>query len=405
MKLLPVVVAGHICVDVIPKLDNVPHGQFMELFQPGRLIVSGPATFSTGGPVSNTGLSLHRLGIPTRLIARVGRDPFAEIVRSIVNSYSTELSAGIVDSDSGTSYTVIINPPGIDRIFLHHPGANDAFRANDVDYELVSKAALFHFGYPPMMHQMYANNGSELVEMLQRVKELGVTTSLDMVFPDPTSPGGRADWHAILRAAAPYVDIFLPSIEELLFMLRRDTYERMYASAPDGNILAQVTPELLSDFASELIEYGIKVMGLKLGSRGMYLRTGTAADLRMLGKAAPVDPQSWSDRELWAPCFQVNVTGTTGAGDATIAGFLSGLLRGLSPEECITAAVGVGACNVEAPDAISGVRSWEVTLERIQSGWKRHLLEIDSDGWFWDDRYQLWSKTNDEGRDDGSIMG
>jgi hypothetical protein len=31
---------------------------------PGRLISTGPVTFYTGGMVANTGLSLHRLGIP-----------------------------------------------------------------------------------------------------------------------------------------------------------------------------------------------------------------------------------------------------------------------------------------------------------------------------------------------------
>jgi sugar/nucleoside kinase (ribokinase family) len=394
MKPLPAVVAGHICVDVIPKLDHISSGQFMQLFQPGRLIVSGPATFSTGGPVSNTGLALHRLGVPTRLIARVGNDPFAQIVRSIVDAYSPDLSQGIVGSDSATSYTIIINPPGMDRIFLHHPGSNDSFRASDVNYELVSQAALFHFGYPPMMQQMYVNGGAELVEMMRQVKSTGATTSLDMVFPDPTSPGGQVDWRAILQAVLPYVDIFVPSIEELLFMLRRDTYEQMQSSAPAGNILTQVTPELLSNFAGELIDYGVKIMVLKLGDRGMYLRTANASALAGIGRAAPASPEGWANRELWAPCFRVRVAGTTGAGDATIAGLLGGLLRGMNAEECVTAAVGVGACNVEAPDAISAVRSWEATQARIHSGWERHPLQIDSSGWQWNEQYQLWTKTN-----------
>ena len=43
-------------------------------FAPGRLLQIGPATFSTGGPVSNTGLALHRLGIATRLMGKVGDD-------------------------------------------------------------------------------------------------------------------------------------------------------------------------------------------------------------------------------------------------------------------------------------------------------------------------------------------
>jgi len=394
MEPLPAVVAGHICVDVIPRLDHLPSGQFSQLFQPGRLIVSGPAAFSTGGPVSNTGLSLHRLGVPTRLIARVGNDPFAQIVRAIVEAYSPQLSEGIVGSDSATSYTIIINPPGIDRIFLHHPGANDAFRAADVNYDLVSSAALFHFGYPPMMQQMYTNNGAELVEMLRQVKATGATTSLDMVFPDPTSPGGQADWRAILRAALPYVDIFVPSIEEMLFMLRRKTYEQMQSAAPNGNILALVTPELLSDFAAELIDWGVKIMVFKLGDRGIYLRTTAAPPLAAAGRAAPADPDAWANRELWAPCFQVKVVGTTGAGDATIAGLLGGLLRGLNAEEALTAALGVGACNVEAPDALSGVRTWEATQQRIAAGWRRHSLHFDSPGWRWNAQYNLWSKIN-----------
>ena len=68
---------------------------------------------------------------------------------------------------------------------------------------------------------------------------------------------------------------------------------------------------------------------------------------------------SWRDRELLVPCFQVDVAGTTGCGDATIAGFLTALLHGSPLAEAMTMAVGVGACNVERPDAISGIPSWE----------------------------------------------
>jgi sugar/nucleoside kinase (ribokinase family) len=101
-----------------------------------------------------------------------------------------------------------------------------------------------------------------------------------------------------------------------------------------------------------------------------------------IGRAAPLSPQDWADRELWSPCFRVAVAGTTGAGDATIAGLLSGLLRGMSAEESLTAAVGVGACNVEAPDALSGVRTWEATQERIQPRDGNAMpLQLDAPGW------------------------
>jgi sugar/nucleoside kinase (ribokinase family) len=96
------------------------------------------------------------------------------------------------------------------------------------------------------------------------------------------------------------------------------------------------------------------------------------------------------EREIWSPCFQVNVAGTTGSGDATIAGFLAAFLRGLAPEDALTAAVAVGACNVEAPDALSGIRGWDETLGRVRNGWPRHALEIAARGWRRDPGLGLW---------------
>ncbi len=42
-----------------------------------------------------------------------------------------------------------------------------------------------------------------------------------MAFPDPAHPSVQVDWRAIFKATLPYVDIFLPSIEELLMALHR----------------------------------------------------------------------------------------------------------------------------------------------------------------------------------------
>ena len=385
---LSAVAAGHLCLDILPRLDHLTGGQFDVLFRPGRLIQVGGARFSTGGPVSNTGLALHRLGVPTRLIAKVGSDPFGQIVRDLVTQHGARLADGIsVDPTAPTSYTVIISPPDVDRIFLHCPGTNDTFSCDDVAYDLVAEAALFHFGYPPIMRRMYTHAGEGLVEVLRRAKATGVTTSLDMTFPDPSSEGGRADWRVILKAALPYVDVFLPSLEELLFALRPKTYEQLCASGP---LLAQATAALLADLGLELLDMGVKVAVLKLGHRGLYLRTGGPDRLESLGRARPAGWRQWIDREMWAPCFQVNVAGTTGSGDATIAGFLAALLRGLSPERAMTMAVAVGACNVEAADALSGLRTWDATAERVTAGWARHALSIQAPGWQWDPAQALW---------------
>src|ERR1700712_5211070 len=122
-----VVVAGHICLDVIPVLHGPAN------IEPGRLLEIGPAEMSTGGAVPNTGLTLHRLGVPVRLMAKVGDDLFGSAVLEALQARDPELAASmVVGAGETTSYSIVISPPGVDRCFLHCSGANDTFTADDV---------------------------------------------------------------------------------------------------------------------------------------------------------------------------------------------------------------------------------------------------------------------------------
>ncbi len=384
------IVAGHICLDIIPDVSAIEPGTFNANFRPGHLLEAGSATLSTGGPVSNTGLALHKLGVPVRLIAKVGDDSFGHVVTRIINAVDPKLLSGMeLDPQAITSYSIIISPPHIDRIFLHCPGANHDFGSVDVNTEQLAQTDLLHFGYPPLMRRIYSNDGRELADLMHRAKTLGVTTSLDLCYPDPHSEAGQLDWVALFRSALPHVDVFAPSLEELLFMLRRQTFNDLSAR---GSIVEQATPELLHDISAELIALGVKIVLIKLGARGAYLRTADINAINQLGRAAPSDRAAWANREVWAPCFQVEVVGTTGSGDATIAGFLSALLREASPVEAMTMAVAVGACNVEAADALSSVRSWDDTTQRIEQGWARLPVKVKAPGWQWNDQSQLWGR-------------
>ena len=388
-RLKTVIVAGHICLDVLPDMAHLSPGQFTTQFQPGHLVSVGQAVFATGGPVSNVGLALHRLGIPTRLIAKTGDDPYGRILRQIIAGYDPDLLDGVrTDHDKSTSYTVIISPPGIDRIFLHCSGVNDFFQSTDIDNDLVADADILHFGYPPVMQQMVLNDGAELVKIFREAKNNGITTSLDMAFPDPASPGGQANWRKILGVTLPHVDIFTPSLEEILFMLHREWFD--YLCAKYGDVLGGITPALLIDLGDELLEMGASMVLIKLGHHGAYMHTSDRDRLGDFGRAAPSQITSWANQRLWTPCFKVDIVGTTGSGDATIAGFLSGLLRDTIPREALNAAVAVGACNVEAADALSGLCTWEETLARIQRGWDKHDLDIQDPGWVRDSHHAMW---------------
>ncbi len=388
-----VVVGGHICLDMIPDLASGGQGNPDTMFQPGRLAEIGPLTFCTGGPVSNTGLALQKLGVNTRLMGKVGDDALGQVVKHVVGTYGPHLAAGMItDPAVQTSYTIIMNLPGRDRILLHHPGANNTFKADDVRYELLTEARLFHFGYPPLMKLMYQREGAELAEIFRRAKATGVTTSLDMALPDPGAPAGRVNWPAILRATLPYVDVFMPSLEEIVYMLRPDTYHDFCRRAGSLDFLALVTPEFLTDIGQQVLDLGAKIIGLKLGNRGLYLRTASQTALAGLGRGAPSDLAAWADRELWAPCFVVDMVGTAGSGDATIAGFLGALVRDFTPTEAVIAAVAVGACNVEAADTLSGIRLWADTLARVAQGWAQRPLTLAAAGWQFEPSAGLWFK-------------
>ncbi len=388
-----IIVAGHTCLDIIPAFGE-DESRAESLVIPGRMRQVGPAAIATGGAAPNTGLALHRLGIPARLMGKVGDDAVGRLILEHIRSYDPVLAAGMLSAPGEhSSYTIILSAPGMDRAFLHFPGCNDTFCADDVPNP-DEGAALFHFGYPSLMRRMYQDNGRELAALLRRMREHGLVTSLDMTLPDPNAEPGRVDWPALLANVLPYVDLFLPSLEETLFMLEKDRY--MQLKQPD-DALSQLTGDDLSRLGRRLLDLGVAVSGIKLGEQGMYLRT--AADpARWASPAArlALDAGAWTGRELLAPIFRVTPVGTTGAGDCAIAGFIAGLLTWRAPEPVLTGAVAVGACNVEAADAVSGVPSWEAVQRRIAAGWEQRPVALKLDGWRWDETHRLWVGPNDQ---------
>jgi sugar/nucleoside kinase (ribokinase family) len=356
-----IVVAGHLCLDVIPALNTAA------TLEPGVLVDVGRVSFSSGGAVANVGLALVRLGLEPLLLGRIGDDPFGEILtgqlKEAVSATGSvraneQLLAGITTaSGESTSYSVVISPPDRDRTFLHHPGCNQTFTPADLDVERWLSADLLHFGYPPLMRGVYGDGGEGLAAAFRRLRESGVTVSLDMAMPDPESAAGSVDWRAFLATVLPQVDLFLPSWDETCQMLE----------PARGRLPA--TAERLAGLAESLLVLGPALVGLKLGDDGLYLRTADSPRLERAGRLRP--PPSWADRELLSPNFRVVARGTTGAGDATIAGLLAALAQGLPLEEAATMASAVGASSVEGVDAVSGVRGWQETRELVARGWER----------------------------------
>ncbi|HEX3269437.1 MAG TPA: carbohydrate kinase family protein [Ktedonobacterales bacterium] len=385
-----IIVAGHCCLDIIPSFSSTADGEL----HPGKLVDVGPAVLAPGGTVSNVGLSLSRLGAPVRMVGKVGDDHFGRVLLALYRERDPALADGmIVTPGEVTSYSVVISPPGSDRIFLHCSGANHTFSAADLLAQSFEGASMLHFGYPPLMRGMYRDGGADLATILREGRRRGLFTSLDMALPDPASEAGQVDWRALLQQVLPFVDAFLPSIEETLFMLDRARYDQLRAQHGVAGVIEGMDAALLARLADDLLSWGTRIVGLKLGDQGFYLRTAQDVSGAFL-----LNPTDWADRELLVPCFQTVVAGTTGAGDATIAGLLTALLAGIAPEAAIRSAVAVGAYSVEHVDATSSVPSWDVAQSRLQTDWATCPVRLSMAGWRWDGMAKVWFGPHDRAR-------
>lgn len=347
-----IIVAGHICLDVTPVFPAGNPQPLHKLLSPGRLVQMEGVHLATGGAVANTGLALKILGADVALMGKVGDDEFGRLVLQRLEEYGAA-EGMIVSKDSSTSYSIVIAPPGTDRIFLHNPGANDTFRLSDLDFARIAGADFFHFGYPPIMRHMYADGGEELTELFRRVKEMGLTTSLDMAAVDPDSEAGRADWEAILRKVLPYVDYFVPSAEELCFMADRPRYAGWLRRAGGGDVTEVLQVETdIRPLAEKVLAMGARNLLIKCGAPGLYFTDGVTERFERSYRPS-------------------RVLSGTGAGDTSIAAFLRARMEDLSVDDCLRYAAAAGASCVEAYDALSGLRSFEELGRKIRAGWEK----------------------------------
>ena len=61
---------------------------------------------------------------------------------------------------------------------------------------------------------------------MKQAHDIGACTSLDTSDMDEHSLAGRSNWCKILEKVIPYVDIFVPSVDELCYMIDRPTFKR-----------------------------------------------------------------------------------------------------------------------------------------------------------------------------------
>lgn len=284
----------------------------VELPARGRLTLVDQMELHTGGCATNTGLSLARIGIETSILGAVGADGFGDFVIGRLSKGGADARGVRRIEGVNTSATMVMVDPDGERRFLHYLGANAKLSESDVDFGVIAEAKILHIAGALVLPGI---DGEPTARILRRAKEMGLTTAFDTVWD------AKGRWLELVEPCLPYVDIMLPSLAEA----------RMIAGRQE--------PEAVADF---FMGYGVKTVGLKMGEEGSYVR---------------------DDRtEVMVPPYQVEAVDATGAGDAYVAGFLTGVVKGWDLETTGRFANAVGALCVTAIGATTGIRSLEDTL-------------------------------------------
>jgi sugar/nucleoside kinase (ribokinase family) len=158
----------------------------------------------------------------------------------------------------------------------------------------------------------------ELPELLQMLRDAGC-----MVVLETAGSGGTLD---ALAPSLPTIDVYIPSYEEA-------------AHQTDMEDPAAIVKAYRTHGATG-------VVGVKLGADGAVI-SPTRGELLQIDPVTPPGP----------------VVDTTGAGDAFLAGYVAGMLKGLCPRDSGRLAAATGACCVSDLGASAGLRDYIETAQ------------------------------------------
>lgn len=292
---------GNVLVDILVKpVQGLP--------PKGGLLPVERVEMALGGCASNTAVALSRLGVPTSLWGKLGRDFFSEFALKELVKAKVEVSGLFMDPSCSTSATVVLIDPKAQRSFLHSVAANDHIYRKDIRIDRLSRFSHLHIGgyflFPAL-------DGKPMADILKVAQQKGLTTSMD------TAWDLKNRWMKVLRPCLPYLDYFMPSEREVKKLLGHNQPPKA---------------------ARAFLKMGAKAVILKLGEKGSYFLNAQGDEYR-------------------TKALKAKVVDTTGAGDCFCAGFLKGLSLGWNVEKSLRLANAAGACAIEALGATAGIEN------------------------------------------------
>lgn len=270
-----------------------------------------PITLLPGGDAANQAIILSRLGLKTALLSRRGNDDFGTIMLDLLRNHgrNIDLSGIVVDKVKATSVCAMMIKPDGQRHFCSHKGCIFDFCIEDIDLSILSRAKVASIGG---MYGLPSFDGKGAAAFFKAAKEQDVITVADT----------KADMMGIglagILETLAYTDYFFPSFDE--------------ASAISG----ETEPEKI---AQVFLNAGAKNVGIKLGSKGCYMRN--------------------AQTEFYLPVIPSKVVDTTGAGDNFMSGFITALLQGWDLRKCCQFGTATAALCVSQVGPTSAVKDFE----------------------------------------------
>lgn len=308
--MLDVICVGVLVADAIARpVKNIP--------QKGKLELVDNIALYTGGCAANSGVDMARLGVGAGIMGNLGDDGFGSFMKEALEKEGVSTAGLQYKKGVFTSASLVIVTEDGERSFIHSTGANGVFCEKDINYDIIRESQFVFVAGTMLMPQF---DGEECALFLQKCKAMGKTTILD------TAWDSRGRWMSVLRSCMPYIDYFLPSLDEA----------RMLASLEE--------PEAIADY---FLSLGPKTVAVKLGEDGCLIKTA-------------------GEKAVRVPAFCVQAVDATGAGDSFCAGFITGLVRGWPLEKCGLFANAVGAHCVMAPGASGGIPSEDKIWDFIE---------------------------------------
>jgi ribokinase len=166
-----VFVAGSINMDVVATADRHPGI--------GETIAGKAVLYFPGGKGANQAVAAAKLGAPTTLIGRLGRDAFGDELKAFLAVQGIDLSF-VQQSSDAHSGTAIITVANADNTIVVIPGANALVSAADVAAPLLAQGdiAVSQFEIPL----------PAIIAFFKRARAAGATTILN---PAPAIEFGR----------------------------------------------------------------------------------------------------------------------------------------------------------------------------------------------------------------------